>query len=493
MAGAGPATKHLSTNGGTLVSELKRLSSLLKTRRTLAFAYGFMFAFVAFTVFLAFNPSSNSSAPWFSNIFTTSSVTSSSDSYRSQFSSIFSYFLPNNNKSSSQKQVHDFSTLPTQNTTRSNTTLSQPSGANNEVRDLPTLQNHTQNKADSVKPLVLEANQSSNGSIVSEVKSCPYVGYVRGKRLVFVGDSLNRICGNLVCILKGSVKDPSQVFEANGRHHFRGEASYSFIFKDYKCTIEFFVSPFLVQEWEMPDKNGTKKETLRLDLIGRLSDQYKNADIIIFNTGHWWTHEKTSKGKDYYQEGSHVYDELNVLEAFRKALTTWARWVDANINPMKSVVFFRGYSASHFSGGQWNSGGACDNEVEPIKNAKYLTEYPPKMLVLEKVLRGMKTHVTYLNVTQMTDYRKDGHPSIFRKQNLSPEERKSPLLYQDCSHWCLPGVPDTWNEILYSELLINEYQKRQVHKRHRKKRNQHGKDPRNSVALINHERASSKG
>ena len=52
--------------------------------------------------------------------------------------------------------------------------------------------------------------------------------------------------------------------------------------------------------------------------------------------------------KDYYQEGSHVYNELNVLEAFRKALTTWARWVDANVNPMKSLVFFRGYSASHF-------------------------------------------------------------------------------------------------------------------------------------------------
>jgi hypothetical protein len=43
-----------------------------------------------------------------------------------------------------------------------------------------------------------------------------------------------------------------------------------------------------------------------------------------------------------------VYDELNVLEAFRKALTTWARWVDANVDPMKSLVFFRGYSASHF-------------------------------------------------------------------------------------------------------------------------------------------------
>lgn len=52
--------------------------------------------------------------------------------------------------------------------------------------------------------------------------------------------------------------------------------------------------------------------------------------------------------KDYYQEGSHVYEELNVLEAFRKAITTWARWVDKNINPMKSIVFFRGYSESHF-------------------------------------------------------------------------------------------------------------------------------------------------
>lgn len=60
--------------------------------------------------------------------------------------------------------------------------------------------------------------------------------------------------------------------------------------------MEFFVSPFLVQEWEIVDKKGTKKETLRLDLVGKSSEQYKGADIIVFNTGHWWTHEKTSKG-----------------------------------------------------------------------------------------------------------------------------------------------------------------------------------------------------
>ncbi|XP_043687039.1 protein trichome birefringence-like [Telopea speciosissima] len=81
---------------------------------------------------------------------------------------------------------------------------------------------------------------------------------------------------------------------------------------------------------------------------------------------------RPSKGKVYYQEGSHIYDEFNVVEAFRRAVTTWARWVDAIVNSEKTLVLFRGYSASHFSGGQWNSGGQCDHETEPIRNETYL-------------------------------------------------------------------------------------------------------------------------
>ncbi|GAB4843772.1 hypothetical protein Ancab_013737 [Ancistrocladus abbreviatus] len=296
------------------------------------------------------------------------------------------------------------------------------------------------------------------GCILPRLNGSHMLDLLRGKRLVFVGDSLNRnMWESLVCILRNSVKDQSKVYEASGRVYFRTEAYYSFVFEDYSCTVEFYASPFLVRQWEVKDKNGTVKETLRLDLIGESSDQVKNADVIVFNTGHWWTHEKTSLGKDYYQEGSHVYSDLNVVEAFRRALTTWARWVDANVNSRSTHVLFRGYSASHFSGGQWNSGGQCNSETQPIKNETYLNGYPWKMQVFEKVIRGIKTHVSYLNVTRMTDYRKDGHPSIYRKQHLSKEERKSPLRYQDCSHWCLPGVPDTWNELLYAELLRKQY------------------------------------
>lgn len=61
--------------------------------------------------------------------------------------------------------------------------------------------------------------------------------------------------------------------------------------QDYNCTVDFVSSPFLVKELS----NNGKNETLRLDLMDGAS-MYHDADIIIFNTGHWWTHEKTSRG-----------------------------------------------------------------------------------------------------------------------------------------------------------------------------------------------------
>lgn len=111
------------------------------------------------------------------------------------------------------------------------------------------------------------------------------------------------------------------------------------------------------------------------------------------------------------------------------------------------------------SGGQWNSGGQCDSETEPIKDEKYirLNEYIPMLDMVERVLKGMNSPVFYLNITKMSDFRKDAHPSVYRKQKLTEEERRSPLKYQDCSHWCLPGVPDTWNEIVYAQLLKKYY------------------------------------
>ncbi|XP_058211535.1 protein trichome birefringence [Rhododendron vialii] len=442
------AAKHPSINDWRPVAQLKTLYSLPKTKRSSVLYYGFMFAFVAFVLFLAFTPSSDSSSLWFASIFTSFSTGNSSIALSSFSSSVVK--KPRNGTNAGLGEKLTNCDLFDGEWVRDDSyPLYKPGSCSLIDEKFNCFANGRPDDA------YCKLKWKPMGCSLPRLNGSHMLELLTGKRLVFVGDSLNRnMWESLICILRNSAKNQSNVYEEYGsRHQFRSRASYSFVFKDYDCTIEFFASPFLVQEWETPFQNGLKKETLRLDMIEKSADEYKSADILIFNTGHWWTHEKTSKGKDYYQEGSNVYVELNVLEAFRKALTTWGRWVDANVNPMKTLVLFRGYSASHFDGGQWNSGGQCDQETEPIKNKTYLSSYPLKMKVLERVLKGMKTPVAYMNISRMTDYRKDGHPSIYQKQNLSKEERKSPLRSQDCSHWCLPGVPDAWNELLYAELL----------------------------------------
>ncbi|XP_073306255.1 protein trichome birefringence-like 2 isoform X1 [Primulina huaijiensis] len=274
---------------------------------------------------------------------------------------------------------------------------------------------------------------------------------LRGKRLVFVGDSLNRnMWESLVCMLRhGGVRDTKRVYEISGRREFKKKGFYAFRFEDFNCSVDFVSSPFLVKESSFKGRNGSF-ETLRLDLMDESTSMYRDADVMVFNTGHWWTHEKTSRGEDYYQEGNYVHPRLKVLEAYKRALTTWANWVDKNIDVNKTRVIFRGYSVTHFRGGPWNLGGQCHNETEPIFNETYLEKYPEKMRVLESVVKDMKTPITYLNISRITDHRKDGHPSVYRPYSR-PETGN--MHAQDCSHWCLPGVPDTWNELLYVSLL----------------------------------------
>lgn len=104
---------------------------------------------------------------------------------------------------------------------------------------------------------------------------------------------------------------------------------------------------------------------------------------------------------------------------------------------------------SLISGGDWDSGGTCNGETEPITSGSFLDDYPNKMRIVEDVIREMQFPVILLNVTGLTNFRKDAHPSIYGNVPTEGRSRK-----QDCSHWCLPGVPDAWNELIYASLVM---------------------------------------
>ena len=93
-------------------------------------------------------------------------------------------------------------------------------------------------------------------------------------------------------------------------------------------------------------------------------------------------------------------------------------------------------------------------ETEPEKDLTKLEPDPYYNRVISDVIKQMQYgswKVQFLNITYLSELRKDGHPSKHREPGTPPDAP------QDCSHWCLPGVPDTWNELLYAQLLSKKF------------------------------------
>lgn len=147
---------------------------------------------------------------------------------------------------------------------------------------------------------------------------------LRNKRLVFVGDSLNRgQWVSMVCLVE-SVVPPSLKFMhtlANGslnifkaivslHSHHINTSSFSifpckyiccsccqmliaaylkWLIKEYNATIEFYWAPLLVESnSDDPVNHRVPERTVRIKAIEKHAKYWTDADILIFNTYLWW-------------------------------------------------------------------------------------------------------------------------------------------------------------------------------------------------------------
>ncbi|CAB4300598.1 unnamed protein product [Prunus armeniaca] len=232
---------------------------------------------------------------------------------------------------------------------------------------------------------------------------------MQDKTIAFIGDSLGRQqFQSLMCMASGGEDSPEvqNVGKEYGLVKRRGAIrpdGWAYRFPDTNTTILYYWSASLCDLVPLNISDKASDIAMHLDRPPAFMRQFLHRfDVLVLNTGHHWNRGKINGNRwVMYVDGKPNEDKKRAEIGNAKNFTVYSvvRWVDSQLpSHPRLKAFFRTISPRHFFNGDWNTG-------------------------------GDEGHIS--------------HYSIRGKGNAG---------INDCLHWCLPGIPDAWNELLVAQI-----------------------------------------
>lgn len=231
-----------------------------------------------------------------------------------------------------------------------------------------------------------------------------------------------------------------------------------FYFPKYDFNLIMVWSRFLVQgEERMVNGTGTGIFDLQLD---KADEDWANVlhelDYAIISAAHWffrliYLHEGGKLVGCIYCNEPNVknYDvDMALSLVFKTSLKHINNCKECEKGKLLTIL--RTFAPAHFENGVWNTGGHCNrtspkNEGDVDFGAFEWKLRNVQMEEFENAKSEGKTRFKVVDVTRAMMMRPDGHPG----EHWGNKWMKG---YNDCTHWCLPGAIDVWNELLLATL-----------------------------------------
>ncbi|KAF2320680.1 hypothetical protein GH714_029961 [Hevea brasiliensis] len=225
-------------------------------------------------------------------------------------------------------------------------------------------------------------------------------------------------------------------------------------FPKFNVTVAYHRAVLLSKYQWQPKQSAVANDGLkgmhRVD-VDIPADEWATIDDF-YDVGH----DKFPKESPlvFYRAGQPILPPLGLFDGLKAVLDNMVSYIQKEV-PGKTLKFWRLQSPRHFYGGEWNQNGSCLFN-EPLKEYELDLWFDPSKNGVNKEARQINhaikqklqgTDIHLLDLTHLSEYRADAHPAIW----LGKKDAVA-IWGQDCMHWCLPGVPDTWVDIL-SELI----------------------------------------